>query len=64
MSPSHQTRQTDPKSSNDTSLPMMRLVTPMVAAIAVLMMPARTTSASTSLSRSSDGLKSATQLKR
>ena len=40
MSPSHQVRQTEPKSPAGTSLPTTRLATPMVALIVVLQTPA------------------------
>jgi hypothetical protein len=64
MSPSHQVRQTDPKSREVISLPASRLVTPMLALIVVLTMPPRSTNATTSRTRSSDGRKSTTSRRR
>jgi hypothetical protein len=58
MSPSHHVRQTRPKSPEAISSPIRRLVTPIVALTVVLMMPARTTRANTSLTRSSEAWKS------
>ena len=64
MSPSHQVRQVEPKSPASISSPTSRLVVPIVALTIVLDTPARTTSASTSRTRSSEGRKSAKRLSR
>ncbi len=61
MSPSHQTRQADGRSpAASISPPAQRLVTPTVALTIVLSPAPSTTSASTSRTRSSEGLKPAT----
>ena len=61
MSPSHHTRQAEGRSpAASIWSPIQRLVTPMVALTIVLRPAASTTSASTSRTRSSDGLKPAT----